>query len=126
MNTTAYPVDQPHVFAVRDLPELINAAGMTQRLVTGREEMLVWSDIPAGTLTAAHSHDNEQITWILEGEVEFALAGAIRRCAAGDVILVPGRVVHEVRYLSRCRIVEVFSGPRIDLFPAAVHSAVGA
>jgi quercetin dioxygenase-like cupin family protein len=119
-------VDEPHVLSLTGLPELTNAAGMKQRLVSGRKEMIVWSDILAGTLTAAHAHENEQITWIIEGQVEITLAGVRHTCGPGNVVLVPGGVEHEVLYVTRSRIVEVFSGPRLDLFPAAAGNAVGA
>jgi len=66
MSEVSVSIDQPGFFKQSDLPEQVNKAEMIQKVLTGREGMVVWSKIKASTYTAAHSHPNEQIpgAWI--------------------------------------------------------------
>jgi quercetin dioxygenase-like cupin family protein len=118
-------IDQPGFFRQSDLPQQVNKAEMIQKVLTGREGMVVWSKIKAGTYTAAHSHPNEQITWMISGRMDFRVADQKRTCVAGDLILIPKDVEHEVLYVEECEIIEFFTPPRLDLYPAAAHSVFG-
>lgn len=113
-------------FSKADLPRMTNFAGMVQHLLTGENGMVVWSQIKAGTFTALHSHPNEQITWVLNGKLEFQLGEQKQTCGPGDLVLVPGDVPHEVLYVTDCDIIEFFTPPRLDLFPQAATSPTGA
>ncbi|HEY5884621.1 MAG TPA: cupin domain-containing protein [Pyrinomonadaceae bacterium] len=65
------------------------------------------SDAP-GAVYEPHTHDADQITWILTGEVEFNTAGETYRLRAGDRDFLPANTEHAasvcgsetVRYLS--------------------------
>ncbi|CAB3779967.1 cupin domain-containing protein [Pararobbsia alpina] len=118
-------IDKPGFFKKDELPTQVNQAQMVQQLLTGRNGMVVWSKIKAGTFTAAHTHHNEQITWVISGRMDFRLGDEKRTCVAGDLLLIPGNVEHEVLYVDECEIIEFFTPPRLDLFPAAAHSVFG-
>jgi quercetin dioxygenase-like cupin family protein len=98
---------------------------MTQRLISGTQGMAVWSKIKAGTHTPSHSHPNEQIMLITAGRMDFRLQDEIKVCLPGDMILIPGDVEHEVWYREECDVVEFFSPPRYDLYPAAANNPFG-
>jgi quercetin dioxygenase-like cupin family protein len=125
MSEVSVSIDQPGFFKQSDLPEQVNKAEMIQKVLTGREGMVVWSKIKASTYTAAHSHPNEQITWVISGRMDFRIADQKRTCLAGDLIVIPKDVEHEVLYVDECEIIEFFTPPRLDLYPAAAHSVFG-
>jgi quercetin dioxygenase-like cupin family protein len=53
-------------------------------------------DIPPGGVVAEHSHANEQMGLVLEGELTFTIGGETRLLKAGDVFRIPGGVPHSV------------------------------
>jgi quercetin dioxygenase-like cupin family protein len=117
-------IDVPGFFKKDELPIHVKAE-MTQQLLTGPNGMVVWSKINAGMYTAAHQHMNEQISWLIAGRMDFRVGDEMRTCVAGDLVFIPGGVEHEVWYREDCDLVEFFTPPRLDLYPAAAHSVVG-
>ena len=53
-------------------------------------------DIPAGGVVSEHSHVNEQMGLVLEGEMDFTIGGETKRLRPGDVFRIPGGVPHSV------------------------------
>ena len=98
----------------------------TLQLLSGAQSMVFWLEVDAGSHIARHSHPNEQITWLLEGRLDIQIGDdPARSCGPGSVLLIPGNTVHEAWYREKCRIVEFFSPPRLDLFPAATGNPYG-
>lgn len=70
--------------------------------------------VEAHAVMPAHAHPHEQIMTVLEGRFEFTLAGETRTIEPGDVIVIPGNVVHSGKALTACRIVDAFYPCRED------------
>lgn len=51
-------------------------------------------ELPAGSSTGDHSHDTDQIVYLLEGEARFAGEGEEHHLVKGDMIYIPAGVVH--------------------------------
>jgi quercetin dioxygenase-like cupin family protein len=67
-----------------------------------------------------HSHVEEQIVVVVEGEFEFTLDGTTRTMKAGDVCVIPPWVPHGARTLdTACRELDVFTPPRSTLLDHA-------
>ena len=64
--------------------------------IEGTNVQFTWFDVPADTNFPAHQHQSEQITYVLEGELFFKSGNSIYKLFAGDCILIPGNVDHEV------------------------------
>lgn len=63
-----------------------------------------------------HSHVEEQIVIVVEGEFEFTLDGVTRTMRPGDVAVIPPWVPHGARTLdTSCRELDVFTPPRATL-----------
>ena len=43
-----------------------------------------------------HSHANEQMGLVLEGEMDFTIGGETKRLTPGDLFRIPGGVTHSV------------------------------
>jgi quercetin dioxygenase-like cupin family protein len=85
--------------------------------VTGERMMLAHVYLAKGAIVPLHQHENEQLTYILEGTLRFRLGedGAQTvDVAAGEVLHIPSNVPHEAEALEDTLDVDVFSPPRQD------------
>jgi quercetin dioxygenase-like cupin family protein len=74
--------------------------------------MVVWWSIGAGVHVEPHSHPNEQIVWLLNGEMEFRLGTEQRVCGRGDIVVVPAGAEHEAWFREDSVVVDFFAPPR--------------
>jgi quercetin dioxygenase-like cupin family protein len=66
------------------------------RTCAGEHMQFSLVEIPAGGTVAEHSHVNEQMGLVLEGEMNFTIGGETRLLRPGDVFRIPGDVPHSV------------------------------
>jgi amino-acid N-acetyltransferase len=71
-------------------------AGAKMWSVALRKTMLTWFEVQPHCRFERHSHDAEQITMVLEGELFFELDERLVRVGAGEVIAIPSLVSHAV------------------------------
>lgn len=76
-------------------------------------------EIEAGMELPEHVHEHEQISLLLDGEIEFTMAGETRMLQAGDVVITPSNVVHSGKAITDCKVIDVFSPVREDYRAAA-------
>ena len=97
---------------------------LERRLITGDRMMLAHVYLKKGCIVPKHSHDNEQLTYILEGALKFWLGddGAEEvTVSAGEVLLIPSNVPHKAEALEETLDVDVFSPPRQDWLEKKDH-----
>ncbi|HMH26054.1 MAG TPA: cupin domain-containing protein [Gemmatimonadaceae bacterium] len=90
---------------------------LERRLITGDRMMLAHVYLKKGCIVPKHSHENEQLTYILEGALKFKFGedGAEEIVvSAGEVLLIPSNVPHMAEALEETLDVDVFSPPRQD------------
>ncbi len=90
---------------------------LTRRLITGKRMMIAQIRFKKGDDVPRHSHENEQITYILEGALQFALGANGEReviVRAGEVLVIPSHVPHSAKALEDTLDVDVFNPPRQD------------
>lgn len=101
-----------------EMPKEPVTDGISRRLVTGERMMLAHVYLDEGTVVPRHAHENEQLTYILEGALRFSVGeeGDDREVVvrAGEVLHIPPRVPHEAEALEDTLDVDVFSPPRED------------
>lgn len=100
-----------------DLPEEPVTAQLSRRLVTGDRIMLAQVYLEPGCIVPRHSHENEQVTWILEGALRFWIGPNGEQelvVRAGEVLHIPSNVPHMAEALERTLDVDIFSPPRQD------------
>ena len=104
-------------FRWEDMPkETVNEL-LDRRLVTGERIMLAHVYIKKGCIVPRHRHENEQLTYILEGALRFWLGeepGEERIVRAGEVLVIPSNVLHKAEALEDTLDLDVFSPPRQD------------
>ncbi len=90
---------------------------LRRRLVTGERIMLAHVYLDRGCVVPKHAHENEQLTYILEGALRFWLGEEGERelvVRAGEVLHIPSGVPHKAEALEDTLDVDVFSPPRQD------------
>ncbi|MDQ6886520.1 MAG: cupin domain-containing protein [Gemmatimonadota bacterium] len=100
-----------------DMPRERVSELLERRLITGERMMLAHVYLKKGCVVPKHRHENEQLTYILEGSLRFWLGedGADELVvAAGEVLHIPGNVWHKAEALEDTLDVDIFSPPRQD------------
>ena len=90
---------------------------LDRKLITGERMMLAQVFLKKGCIVPRHQHENEQLTYILEGALRFWLGEDESRTLvvrSGEVLHIPGNVPHKAEALEDTLDVDVFSPPRQD------------
>ncbi|HKN65575.1 MAG TPA: cupin domain-containing protein [Gemmatimonadaceae bacterium] len=90
---------------------------LDRRLITGDRMMLAHVYLKKGCVVPKHSHENEQLTYILEGALHFWIGDDEREevvVKAGEVLHIPSLVPHKAEALEDTLDVDIFSPPRED------------
>ncbi len=85
-----------------------------RQFVAGERSMLARLVLREGCIVPMHSHENEQITYILEGALKFATQGKEVVVRAGEVLVIPSNVPHSAEALEDTIDLDVFCPPRED------------
>jgi quercetin dioxygenase-like cupin family protein len=82
--------------------------------ITGVNSQLCIIRLESGEKTE-HSHNNEQIGYILSGEVVITIAGIKRELRSGEGYFIPGNILHSFEVLGESvEYIEFFSPPKED------------
>lgn len=103
-----------------DLPRERVTDDIHRRLITGDRMMIAHVYLDKGAIVPTHQHENEQITYILDGALRFWIGAeddpdrqelVVR---AGEVLHIPSNVPHKAEALEDTFDVDVFDPPRQD------------
>ena len=90
---------------------------LDRRLVTGERIMLAHVYLKKGCVVPKHFHENEQLTYILEGALQFWLGEDQKQevvVRAGEVLVIPSNLPHKALALEDTLDVDIFCPPRQD------------
>jgi quercetin dioxygenase-like cupin family protein len=88
-----------------------------RKIVTAERMMIAQVFLKKGAIVPKHSHENEQITYILEGALRFWIGEDQRETIdvrAGEVLTIPSNVPHRAEALEDTLDLDVFNPPRAD------------
>lgn len=91
--------------------------GIDRRIINGDRMMLTHVYLDKGAVVPLHSHDNEQLTYVLEGALRFWIGGEESEpidIHAGEVLHIPSNIPHKAEALEDTLDVDIFSPPRQD------------
>ena len=100
-----------------DMPVEKVKEGLGRRLVTGERMMLAHIYLDKGAVVPLHSHDNEQLTYVLKGALKFWFGEDESEeviVRAGEVLHIPSWLPHKALALEDTLDVDVFCPPRQD------------
>jgi quercetin dioxygenase-like cupin family protein len=100
-----------------DMPRERVSDSLERRLITADRMMLTHVYLDKGCIVPKHSHENEQLTYVLEGALHFWIGEdgdeevTVR---AGEVLVIPSHVPHKAEALEDTLDVDIFCPPRQD------------
>jgi len=100
-----------------DMPKERVTDQLQRRLITGDRMMLAHVYLEKGCIVPKHSHDNEQLTYILEGALKFWIGEDESKeviVRGGEGLVIPSNVPHKAEALENTLDVDIFSPPRQD------------
>jgi quercetin dioxygenase-like cupin family protein len=87
---------------------------ISRKVVTGEREMLAQIYLKKGCVVPMHSHESEQITYVLQGALRFLIDGEHVTVREGEVLVIPSWVEHQAEALDDTFELDVFSPIRQD------------
>lgn len=87
---------------------------LQRQMVTGTNVMLARILLKKGCVVPRHSHHNEQVSYVIEGALKFAIGGKSITVRAGEVLTIPPHVPHLVKALRDTVSLDIFNPPRTD------------
>jgi len=100
-----------------DVPLEDLGGGTARRFIHGDKLMMAQIEMPAGVVVPKHHHEHEQLTNLVSGKVEFRFGedlADVRVVSAGEAVVIPSNLPHQVTGLEDARIIELFAPPRED------------
>ena len=87
---------------------------LNRQMITGDKVMLARILLKKGCVVPEHSHENEQVVYILEGALKFWIEGKEIVVRAGEVLCIPSNVPHKAEAVEDTVDLDVFYPPRQD------------
>ena len=107
-----------------DMPKQKVTDMIERRIIVGDRMMLTHVYLAKGSIVPRHSHENEQLTYILQGALKFWIGedGAQELVVrAGEVLVIPSNVPHRAEALEDTLDVDVFDPPLQDWLDGTDH-----
>jgi quercetin dioxygenase-like cupin family protein len=87
---------------------------ISRKIITGEREMVAQIYLKKGALVPMHSHESEQMTYILQGALKFLVGGEEITVREGELLYIPSWVGHQAEALDDTFELDVFSPIRQD------------
>ncbi|MCL4333156.1 MAG: cupin domain-containing protein [Candidatus Thermoplasmatota archaeon] len=87
---------------------------LSRKLIYGDRVMLAEVRLKKGTVVPEHHHENEQLTWIVKGELLFEINGKKIRVKKGEVLIIPSNTPHKATAMEDTIDMDIFSPIRED------------
>ena len=97
-----------------DIPSKEIARGITGKYIHGSSITFGYVTVKAGSVLPVHHHFHEQVTFVLEGELEMTMGSDTFLLTAGTSQVIPGDIVHSAIAKKDCVVIDVFSPTRDD------------
>ena len=112
--TTEQTSSKSQHIRLQDIPvEHLNPL-IDRQFVAGERSMLARIILRKGSIVPTHSHDNEQITYVLEGALKFVIEGKELIVRGGEILVIPSNVPHSAEALEDTVDLDIFCPPRAD------------
>jgi quercetin dioxygenase-like cupin family protein len=86
----------------------------SRKIVTGEREMVTQIYLKKGALVPMHSHESEQMTYVLQGLLKFLVSGEEVIVREGDILHIPSWAPHQAEALDDTFTLDIFSPIRQD------------
>src|SRR3989442_1153809 len=95
-----------------DMPMERLSATIGRKMITGERCMMARVFLKKGAIVPEHSHDNEQLTYVLDGALQFQIDGKTLVVGKGQVLVIPSNMPHSAVALEDTDDLDIFTPPR--------------
>lgn len=99
---------------IKNIPPKEIVPGITGYYAHGDKHTFGLVEIKKGSVVPEHHHTQEQITYILEGELNMVIDGNPCTLTAGMYHIIPSNTLHSAVALTDCKVIDTFSPVRED------------
>jgi quercetin dioxygenase-like cupin family protein len=99
---------------IKDIPPKKLAPGITGYYAHGEKETFGYVELDKGSSVPLHHHINEQITYIIEGQLDMIIGGVACSLTAGMYHVIPSNMPHSAIAITDCKLIDAFSPVRED------------
>jgi quercetin dioxygenase-like cupin family protein len=85
---------------------------VSRKIVAGERQTMAQVYLKRGALVPIHSHESEQLTYVLQGALRFLVNGEEIIVQEGEVLHIPSNLPHQAEALDDTFELDVFSPPR--------------
>lgn len=87
---------------------------VSRKIVTGEREMVAQVYLKKGAVVPMHSHESEQMTYVLQGALKFLIGGEEIVVREGELLHIPSWMEHQSEALDDTFELDLFSPIRMD------------
>ena len=99
---------------IKDIAPKQLMEGITGHYAHGEKMSFGLVEIKEGTVMPAHQHVHEQITYLLEGQLDMQIDGMVYSLTPGSYHVIPSNSWHGARAITACTVIDVFAPVRED------------
>jgi quercetin dioxygenase-like cupin family protein len=97
-----------------EVPLEVLSEKISRKIITAERTMVAMIYIKKGGVVPMHHHENEQISYMIEGVLEFDIEGKKVELQKGGVLTIPSNVPHSATALDDTVSMDIFTPPRQD------------
>ena len=101
-------------FAWESVPLEVMSDMISRKVISGDKAMVAQVFLKKDAVVPEHSHESEQITYIVEGALRFELEGKVVVVRQGEVLHIPSYVPHRAVALEDTLDIDIFAPIRVD------------
>ncbi len=103
------------VHRLEDSPREQMLAGVQRRFLSGERTTVAQIWLSKGALVPQHTHESEQVSYIVEGALRFTLGdGEVTTVRGGEVLVIPSMLPHGAEALEDTYDIDLFAPRRED------------
>jgi quercetin dioxygenase-like cupin family protein len=113
MAETRSRIDMEH-YTWDSMEKEVLSPTIARKIISGDKAMVAQVFLTKGAIVPEHHHESEQITYILEGALQFEIEGKQIVVAKGQVLRIPSYLPHSAVALEDTLDLDIFSPIRTD------------
>ena len=99
---------------IKDIRPKQLAEGITGFYAHGERLTFGYVELKEGSAVPVHQHAQEQITYILEGQLDMMIGGNLYSLLPGMYFVIPSNTPHGAKAITDCIAIDAFNPPRDD------------
>lgn len=99
---------------IKDILPKELAQGLTGYYAHGEQMTMGLVEIEKGSILPEHKHVQEQITYIIEGQLDMTIDGKLYSLTNGMYFVIPSNTLHSAIAITDCKVIDAFNPVRED------------